>query len=44
MLISDHTAGMGSDKNLRFDLVVKNIDNYLNNRKLNNIVDTDEEY
>ena len=44
VLISDHTAGMGSDKNLRFDLVVKNIDNYLNNRKLNNIVDTDEEY
>ena len=44
VFISDHTAGMGSDKNLRFDLVIKNINNYLKNRKLNNIVDINEEY
>ena len=44
VIVSNHTAGMGSDKNLRFDLVVKNIDNYLNNRVLNNIVDINEEY
>ncbi len=44
VIVSNHTAGMGSDKNLRFDLVVKNIDNFLNNRVLNNIVDINEEY
>ena len=35
---------MGSDKNERFNLILMNIENFINGKKLNNIVSKKYEY
>ena len=44
VLLTNHTAGMGSDKNERFNLILMNIENFINGKKLNNIVSKKYEY
>ena len=44
VLITDHTAGIASNKHLRFDLIKKNISNFINDSKLTNIYDPINEY
>lgn len=44
VLITDHTAGIASNKLLRFDLIKKNISNFINDSKLTNIYDPINEY
>lgn len=38
VFLSDHTAGMGSNKIRRFELIENNIKKYLSSKKINNII------
>lgn len=44
VLLTNHSAGLGSDKKERFNLILNNIEKYINNKKLNNIVSRQYEY
>ena len=44
VLITPHIEGMSTDRERRFDLIVQNIENYLSNLPLLNVVDKNEGY
>lgn len=44
VLLTNHTAGLGSDKIERFNLIFLNISNYINGKKLNNLISKEYEY